>query len=244
MDDGKLKTLTADGLKLMEELKNIRKFVRRNSTGSEISDNGSNYDNIDEDRDGPLLTKLKKRWAIAKEEEERKQIAEQIEKEQEEKVRQNRSKFITAIYKDKDVMNQAKSQLKQLSDARERHKENIREQNLNALKERIERLIKRQTEILSPEDLKKRRKELKKRLRALKEKQQTQRESSSTKPMRSKGARRHQKKNKMGNQTPTDKELKENKELKEWERIYKEFKEEVSRRDSAGNFPNVTQLKF
>jgi len=246
MDD-----VTARGLKLMEELKKIRKFVRRNSTGSEVSDTGSNDDNLVKDSDGPLLTELKKRWALAKEEENRKQIAEQIEKKQEEKVRQNRLKFITAIYKDKVVMNQAKSQRGQLLDAREANEKNRREQNLNALRKRIERLKQGQSEILSSGDLEKRWEDLKERQRVLKEKRQKQRDekSSSTDPRRSKGARRRGKKNIKGNQTPTDKKLEEDKELEEWKRIYEEFKGEVRRRDSAGNFPtpkegNVTQLKF
>lgn len=241
MDDVELKTLTADGLKLMEELKKIRKFVRRNSTGSEVSDNESdnesNDDNLGKDRDGQLLTELKKGWAKAKKEEERKKIAEQIEKKQEEKVRQNRLKFITAIYKDKDVMNQAKSLRKKLLDARDNDVKR-KKQDLKELEERIERLKKGQSKILSPEVLKERLEDLKKRRHVVDEKLKKQRakeSSSADQDVRQLlQARRRGKQNRKGKQTPTDKEL----ELDEWETIYKKFMKEVSRRDSEGNFNN------
>lgn len=246
--------LTVEGLILMEELKNIRKFVRRNSTGSEVSDNesdngsdnGSNYDNLDEDRDGPLLTQLKKRWAEAKEEVERKKIAKEIEKKQEDKVRQNRSKFITAIYKDKDVLNRAKSLQKQLSDARDN---DVKRKKQDKLEKSIERLKKGQSKILSPEDLKKRQEDLENRRHVVDEKLKKQRAKESSSADQDARtllqARRRGKQNRKGKQTPTDKEL----ELDEWETIYKKFMKEVSRRDSEGNFPtpkedNVTQLKF
>ncbi len=231
---------------LIKKMQELRNKVRRFSTSSEVSDD------VDIDEGGDLLKELKERWDKAKKEEKQKEKAKEIQEKLKEEFKEEKRKLMDAIYKDKGVINQLKkknlTQI-QILHAREQDAENIQKKGLRVHKERTERLRKLQTEMLSQEDLKKRQEDLEKRLCALKERKQNQRESSLTNPRRSKGARRHQKKIKMGNQTPTDKELKENKELEEWERIYKVFKEEVRRRDSMGNFPtpkegNVTQLKF
>ena len=59
--------------KLIEKMQELRNQVRRNSTGSEVSDD------VDIDEGGDLLKELKKRWDEAKKKEKQRERAKEIE---------------------------------------------------------------------------------------------------------------------------------------------------------------------